>query len=248
MENRPAISFSGYRPAPGVDSDVYSRFQNWMTEVYTPLHMTIPGVTGIDQYVIVKENPEYPSVLHMRHFENIKIYEDSFTNPERIAVANELTAWIKRRVMVYVWACRFELIRSLRNERAREQGKEDTKIENAPILHIEGYQFRKEDQEKYANWLNDYALSSFVPLIMRLPGIKGYDCYKNIAIKGLVEAREWEYPDFISALYFEDMATFDNYSKSPELLAFQKAILNIFPNGLNLKWYVQYQLVKNWRK
>jgi hypothetical protein len=44
------------------------------------------------------------------------------------------------------------------------------------------------------------------------------------------------------------MDSFENYRKSPELVAFQKAIRNVFPNGLSLKWYVQYQLMQSWRK
>ncbi|MFH0846653.1 MAG: hypothetical protein V1894_01150 [Chloroflexota bacterium] len=248
MENRPAMSFSGISPTPGVDSETYSRFLNWMTEVYAPLHMTIPGRTGMDSYKIVTESPEYPSLLSLLHYKNIQAREASLTNPERIAVANELNAWIKRRVMVYVWVNPYELVKSFRNKQFKEQSKGDTMIENAPILHIEGYRFRPGDQEKYANWLNDYASSSFVPLIMRLPGIKGYDFYENIGGKTLVEAREWEYPDSLSALYFEDMVAFENYTKSPELLALKKGLLNTFPNGLNLRWYVQYQLIGSWRK
>jgi len=248
MENRPVMSFSGMSPAPGADSEIYGRFVNWMTEVYAPLHMTVPGRTGMDMYKIVTANPEYPSLLGLLHYKNIQAREASITNPERIAVANELNAWIKRRVMVYVWVAPYELVKSFRSEQANKQSKEDTMIENAPILHIEGYRFRQGDQEKYANWLNDYAFNSFVPLIIGLPRIKGYDCYKNIGSKTLVESSEWDYPDSVSALYFEDIAAFENYTKSRELLAFQKATLNVFPNGLNLKWYVQYQLIKSWRK
>jgi hypothetical protein len=64
----------------------------------------------------------------------------------------------------------------------------------------------------------------------------------------MVEVREWEYPDYISIIYFDDLAAFENYQSSPELIAFKKAICNIFPNGLNYRLYVQYQLVKSWRK
>jgi hypothetical protein len=83
---------------------------------------------------------------------------------------------------------------------------------------------------------------------MRLQGIKGYDCCKSVNLETLLNAREWEYPDFLSAMYFKDIAAFENYAKSPERLAFQRAVANIFPNGLNYRWYVQYQLVQSRRK
>jgi heme-degrading monooxygenase HmoA len=81
-----------------------------------------------------------------------------------------------------------------------------------------------------------------------LPGLKGYDCYEHSGQKGLTESREWEYPPYLSIVYFKNNEAFENYEKSRELIAYQKAIRNIFPNGLNLRWYIQYQLVKSWRK
>lgn len=248
MENAPVMTLAGTSSAAGVYSEIWERFKKWNEEVYMPLHMTIPGRTGIDLYQMVKQSPEYPSELIVWHTKDIKAAEESFTNPERIAVAGEFTSWVKRRVIETIWNARYALIKSFRSELSNAQGKEDTRIENAPILHIEGYRFRPDDQDKYSTWLNEYGFSSFIPLFMRLPGIKGYDCYKKVSYKSLVEAREWEYPDFVSALYFQDMTAFENYEKSPELVAYQKALRNVFPNGLNLRWYVEYQLVRSFRK
>ena len=137
MENRPTIAFSGIIPAPGVDTETYTRFENWMAEVYLPLHITVPGRIGIDTYNIVTKRPEYPSLLSILHGRNIQLGDASITNPERIAVANELNAWVKRRVIVYFWVNRYEMVKSFRSEQAQERSKEDSRIDNAAILHIE---------------------------------------------------------------------------------------------------------------
>jgi hypothetical protein len=45
--------------------------------------MTIPGVVGTDTYKIIRDSPEYPSVLIVTHYENIRAYNDTLKNPER---------------------------------------------------------------------------------------------------------------------------------------------------------------------
>ena len=49
-------------------------------------------------------------------------------------------------------------------------------------------------------------------------------------------------------MYFGDIKSFETYAKSAALVAFNKALRTVFPYGLNYKWYVEYQLVKSWRK
>lgn len=250
LEDRPIITINGRSPTPGVDPEIWSRYQRWHGEVYSPMYFTMPGRNGVDNYAIVKERAEYPSFITLIHTESIKFIQESLKHPARTALIGEAATWVKRHVSMFIWSTRYALIKSFRSEPLGTPAKEDTKIENAPILHIEGYRVWKEDQDKYLSWLNDYGFGSFIPLLMRLSGIKGYDCYKNIGSTNFreVETRELEYPDFLSILYFEDEAAFENYTKSPELLAFQKAISNVFLNGLTLRWYVQYQLIKSFRK
>jgi hypothetical protein len=249
MENAPVINVGGASPAPGADIDVWNRYENWLCEVYLPLLTSkIPGATGADRYWIIKENPLYPSRITIRHFQNLKMSENSNKLPERIAVEEEMATWVKRHVIDYVWATSYILIKSFRSEPSDSPGVGDTKIENAPIMHIESYRLRPEDEEKYVKWLNDYGFNVLIPLFVGLPGLKGYDCYKHTGLKGISEVREWEYPPYLSIVYFENVEAFENYEKSRELVAYQKALRNVFPNGLNLRWYVEYQLVRSWRK
>jgi hypothetical protein len=61
-------------------------------------------------------------------------------------------------------------------------------------------------------------------------------------------ARERECPSNLSIMYFENLKSYEAYTKSQELVIYQKALRTVFPAGLNYKWYVQYQLDRNWRK
>lgn len=249
MENAPVINLAGGSPAPGADVETWNRYVKWTAEVYFPLlSMKVSGTTGVDRYRIVKESIEYPLIVSLIHFENPKFWEDSSKSPERIAYAGELTAWMKRRIIEMIWSAPYELVKSFRSEVSGKVGSEDTRIDNAPIMHLEAYHLRPEDEEKYRQWLIDFGFNAFIPLLVRLSGLKGYDFYKNAGLNRIYEEREWDYPLHVSILYFENIEAFENYTKSPELVAFQKVLRNVFPLGLNFKWYVQYQLIQSWRK
>jgi hypothetical protein len=104
-----------------------------------------------------------------------------------------------------------------------------------------------EQQEKYNKWFNEYG-RVFVLLFMKTCGLKGYDYLKYSGFTSQTQARETDYPPYLSLFYFEDQKAFEHFEESHELVRFQSALRNIFPLGLNYKWYVQYQLVKSWRK
>jgi len=250
MENRQVLLLSGNQLFPGVEPELSERYQKWQSEVYTPLRLSVSGTRGADQYKILNQNPQYPSSLLTYHLENIKEAEKSFKDPDRTALVKDIKTWIDRRVMQYFWSNWYELIKSFRNEVDQVITKQETMVEDAPFLHIEGYRLSLENRDKYEKWLDDYGFNVLIPLLVKLPGIKAYNFYKDTGLKGsgIMPMREWEYPEFLSVLYFENQTAFEDYNKSPELLSFHKAIANIFPSGLNYKWYVQYQLVRSWRK
>lgn len=126
--------------------------------------------------------------------------------------------------------------------------REDISAKDSPVIHLEAYSLSSEEEQIYSRWLNEFGFLSLIPLFSGLAGFKGYDCFENSGLKGLAETREWEYPSCVSIIYFENAEAFENYQKSRELIAFQKILRNVFASGLPYKWYVQYQLVKSWRK
>jgi len=247
MENAPIINLSFLNPAPTGDEETFRRFINWNAEVYFPLLMKITGITGIDYVNIVKKNPQYPMIGAIHHYETIMAYEASRKSPERKAVIEEINAWNKRGVREGVWSVIYELERSFRFGSASPFNK-DTKIDKAPIMHLEAYSMTQQEHEAYNKWFSEYGGKVFIPLFMKKCGLKGFDYYKYSSVTPALEAKEAEYSSYISILYFEDMKAFELFEESSEQLSFQSALRNIFPLGLNYKWYVQYQLMKSWRK
>jgi len=247
MENVPVINMTFRSPAPGADPEVWDRYVKWGREVYRPLLMKVPMLKANDLYWVVRESPDYPFYGSILHYENIEAAENYFKTPESSAIRDEISSWTKRGIVEYFWRVRYELIRSIGSGPVSIL-REGTPIENAPVIHIEAYSFSPEEGEKYSKWLNDFGFNTFIPLIVKLPGLQKYDCFKCLDAAGMAEARETKYPVHLSILYFENIKAFENYTKSAELVVFQKALRNLFPNMPVYKWYVQYRLVQSLRK
>jgi hypothetical protein len=200
-----------------------------------------------DYYHIVVESPEYPLTGNLVHSESIEDAESWMKTPENKGIADDMANWVKRGIVEYFWHVRYELIKSFRSGTVSTV-KEDTIIENAPIMHIEAYCFSTEEEERYGKWLREYGFNVFMPLFMNLLGLKGYDCFKYLGSVSTGNAKETKYPLYLSIVYFENMKAFENYTKSAELVVFQKGLRNVFPRGPVYKWYVQYRLVQSLRK
>ena len=247
MENAPVIMMSFGSPTPGTDVELYERFEQWVIEVYIPMRMKFVERMGTDFCQIIQESFEYPRNGTVSHYKNLDSWENSQKTQERNAVMEEIRSWQNRGVMEQIWSPVYELERSFRGDQKLEGDRVDTRIADAPIMHLEGYRLSSIEQKKYENWLAEHGYNVFIPLFVKLPGIRGYDTYK-ITGSRFVEAREIEYPSHLSIVYFENLKAYEDYARSRELMVFQKALRSVFPLGPNVKWHVQYQLVKSWRK
>jgi len=248
MENRPIINITANSPAPGADADVYERYEKWAIEVYGPLTLKIPEALGLDYYKIVKENPEYPLVMRLIHFKNIRDWSAYTPSSIGTEILKELRSWEERGILEMIWYPAYALLKSFRNKPSSSGSQVTTLIDNASILYLEAYRTSPEEQEKYYKWFSEFGCNLFMPLILKLPGLMGYDWYEDTGLRRRQDIRDTEYPKYLSIIYFENFEAYENYEKSPELVALQKSMRSVFPHGLNLKWQVQYQVVKSWRK
>jgi len=247
LENRPLITLAFHSSVPGTEPELFERYTNWLIHSYIRMMMNLPGLSGSDFYKNVKKSLEYPVQGNINHWRNRKEWDSYNTTYEGNAMGEEQASWIKRDVLDYIWSPVYELIKSYRNVPSTT-GLEDTRIENAPVISLEAFRLSPGDEDKYLQWFSEYGCNSFVPLFVHLPGVKGYDWYRDTGLRRREFNRENEYPKYLSILYFENIEAFGGFTESRELAAFLKAMRVVFPRGLNYKWYVQYQLVKSWRK
>ena len=69
IENLSAIMLRGRNVPP----DLREKFYNWMFEAYIPILLTIPGLEAVEHYHIFKENPLYPGLLGIYHYQNTSL-------------------------------------------------------------------------------------------------------------------------------------------------------------------------------
>jgi hypothetical protein len=244
MPNSGLVSITGFNASP----ELTEKWKNWFDASYAPIHLELPPILGIERYTVLKNNPVYPESLNVFHTENLAGLIDNTTNPNRLAVIKDSNTSFKK--IGWVWYKRgFELLKSFRTD---IQNEEDTRVDNAPILHIEALRLSPGQQEQFNDWFVRWAYRVYIPILMKLPGLKAYNCFHHSG-RDFQESRDYhsaetDYPADLSLIYFEDVNSFENYERSPELIAFREAIRVNFPGSLDYKWYVQYQLQKSWRK
>jgi heme-degrading monooxygenase HmoA len=246
MENRPLIRLA----TSNIHPEYRERFSNWYNEVYAPMIIKmVEGYKAIESYRIVKESPQYFRSLAIVYFESLDGWMKAQNAPfYKEFVKDQDTMWANRREVG--WTALYELIKSFRSSSFTEKAGE-FKPEDAPIVHIEGYELPPADEEKYDNWFTKFGNEVYVPLLIKLPGLQQFSRYKfryTYSPYAVVPKVPIVYPAYVSIIRFEDIKSFENFEKSPELAAFRQGLRIEFPKNLEYKWYVQYQLMRSWRK
>jgi hypothetical protein len=247
MENAPVVSMTFRSPIPGADREIWDRYKKWSEEVYAPLRMKIPMVKALEHYFSWNNSPQYPLYGTITHYENLKAAEEYDKTTEGKAIQGEIASWARREIVDYFWRVRYQLMKKFGNEKISIL-TEDATGNNAPVIHMEAYSFSREQEGKYGTWLNDFGFSLFIPLCTRIPGLLKYECYRCFDTHGFAGTRENNYPMYLSIIHFENQKAFESFEQSAENVVMLNALRKVFPNMPVYKWYVQYQLIKSWRK
>jgi len=247
MENAPLISIIGYNLPPQIEE----KYNNWTTEVYIPNLVKLTPIIEINRYHIIKKNPSYPDYLAFWHQPNLEavfaVRETQFFTD----FTKDIIATFSK--VEWVWRSLYSLMRSFRNLQGSMKQEDVTTIEDAPFILLEAYRFTLEEEEKYVEWFARYANRIYIPLLMKIPGVKGFDRYRYAgksmtSITDRLATRESNYPSYLQIVYFENEKAYENYEKSPELASVKKAMKSDITDNIVPQWYVQYQLLKSWRK
>ncbi len=245
MENASVIEIMAWEILP----EYFDRFSNWISEVYYPLGIKC-GRKAIERYHIVKVDPKYNITVSMMYYQDFDALTNFLNDPEIIYSNNDLNITYGPRREV-LWGAGYEKLKGFRNSEPRPSTDLTTLNESSPVMHLEGYNLDPEDFGKYHSWFAKWGYQFYIPLIMKMPGLTEYSHYRIIDYDQPEVMRPQNFsvhPKYLSVLQFENLKAFQNYEKSTELAAFREAMKIPFPNGLPFQWYVQYQLIRSWRK
>jgi heme-degrading monooxygenase HmoA len=248
MENRPAIMFTGLSPALGANPEDLMRQRKWESAAYPGVIMSIPEVTGLDQYAILRENPQYPDWFSISHYKSLQEWKNSANSHQRAALGIEFKSWIDRGTLDYVWSATYTMLKSFRSRPVFFETNEDTRIERAPVIQLEAYRFTPEERDKYLKWFGAFGRALLQPIFRQITGFVGYDWYEYTGLRMREYATEIEYPENISISYFENIKAYQDWLRSPELVDYHKALRSVIPRRLSYQWYVQYELYFTRRK
>jgi hypothetical protein len=245
MENAPVV----YAVTFNIPPEIEERYNKWATEVYLPLLTKTSLVSEIDRYRIIKPNPEIADNLTLYYFDNLEAYKSMIASQVRQDIYKDVATTFSQRKIV--WARPYWLLRSFKNYSSASKSK-NVPTETAAVVHIEALELSPQEKLRYDEWFTKYAYRIYIPVIMRLPGLRSYSRYLDTGEgpEAVTPSRpqESKYPVYLNILYFENLKAFEEYESSPELASFKRDMKHEVSDSLVTKWYFQYELIKSWRK
>jgi hypothetical protein len=243
MENAPATVISAYTVPP----EAQERFNKWFDGAYAPLYLKVPGIRGIDRYKNLSSGIDSPGYFHIYHHQNFDTLKKAGDNPDRAAVIRDTLTWTN----AWFWVMCCQLVRSFRNATFMRDSREDSIVDNAPVVHVEGYKLPSDEFEKYNNWFVRWASRLYIPLLIKGTGIKAFNYYRVLDY----QLPQWQnfhflepdFPSFLSVSYFEDVKALENFKTSLEYAAFKRSLEFEFSGNVKTVWNSEYQLFMSHR-
>ncbi len=249
MGNAPVIIISASKTLP----EYRERYYQWVYEVYYPRRLQNPLLKGIDAYRIVKENVDYNPSFSIHQFGSLNDLENAYNSQEWVSTSRDRdTTFQQTGRSERFWSAAYQLMRNFTNPSGDSQTNKGQGTDDARIIHLEGYRLAPEEEERYDTWFTKWGYEVYIPLLMKLPGLRGHAQYKHTLVNIPDTDRKTknfvEYPPYLSILTFDNLEAYKNYENSLELAALKGALRAPFPRGLEYRWWVQYRLIKSWRK
>jgi hypothetical protein len=243
MENAPVVVIT----AINLPSDSGERYDKWWDAAYGPISIKSVGQKGIDRYRRVKTSLELPGTLTVYHHDNLNGLKERAANPDRQAITKDQQTW----PIDWYWLSVYRLVRSFRNPGFSTGNREDTIVENAPVIYIEGYKLPPNSYEKYTDWFARWASRLYIPMLLKDTNVKCFNCFRLVDYKmplwENVHLLEPDLPPFVSIAYFENLKDFEEYKGSLEYAIFKRSLDVEFSGNLKTVWSTEYQLLKSYR-
>lgn len=247
MENAPIIGFAGLKFRSSED---HERLGGWVQEAYMPIIEKTGLVAGIDRFQIIKESPAYPDFVTFYSFDDIRVMRSFWSHKDSEAISRDMETTFAGKCK---WFSNALYRRVRQSKKTQENLNRDITVldsTHAQVISIEAYELPYPGKIRYEAWFEEYGYDVFLPLISNLQGVKAYGHYQIIDA-GFLPINMGpvpEQPAYLTVASFENRKAYQDYEKSKELAAFRAALKSEFSGNLELKWYVQYQLTKSWRK
>ncbi len=233
----PVINIIGSRCRPEEEA----KFNEWYNNTHIPMLMRYEGLKAVERFKILVENPDYSTYIAVYHYDNLKGLEERAKSPSSAEAAAEVkTTWpegldIRWRVS-YI-------------EHKKWSTPGASQLSTNTVIHIVGV--NGPAPEKDAEF-NEWYDKTHVPWLMKTGTISQSARYQitqpnNVSLTNL-KALIKDYPTYLAVYYFANQKKYEEFSDHPERLAAIKELDEHWPNGIGRMWWVQYQLIKGWKR
>jgi hypothetical protein len=247
MEDAQFVGFAGLKFHKHED---HVRFGGWMEEAYMPLSIRTGWLSGLERFHVTKEDPQYPDYVAFYSFDNIQAVKNLWDEKDFVAIQRDVETTFTGKCEWFSHAL-YRRLRSIKKEPvAGSSSRAGAKPEEVAVISVEAYSLPFLGKIRYEAWFEEYGYDIYLPLLMKIPGVIEYNHYLLVDV-GFLNFEMGpipEQPPYLLVVLFKNIEAYENYAKSKELAAFRAALKSEFSGNLELKWYVQYQLVKSWRK
>jgi hypothetical protein len=225
MENVPVIHIVASSPR----LEDIAKLTLWYNDVHVPMLMKY-GVKSAERFKILTKNSDYPTFLGIYHYENLQGYENRQSPAATAEIAKDVQAtWpngygIRWRVW-YV-------------EHRKWSAPGAASLGTGAVIHIVGVNGPGLGKDAEFNRWYD---TTHVPWLMKTGTIMQSVRYQ------IIQPNK-DYPAYLAVYYFENPKAFEAFSNHPERLAAIKELDEHWPNGIGRMWWVQYQMMKGWKR
>jgi len=153
--------------------------------------------------------------------------------------------------VIWFWINVYEVMASFRNVVGLVEIKNETLVDSAPVVHIEGYKLPLSEQGRFDDWFNIWASRIHIPLLLKIPGVVASNFFRLTDYQP--SAYSWAHfvesdmPPFISLVYFKNKTSSEEFNESVELAAFRRNMELEFSGNLTTVWNSEYQLFSSHR-
>jgi quinol monooxygenase YgiN len=104
-----------------------------------------------------------------------------------------------------------------------------------PVLNVVGSRCKPEEEKKFNKWYDEV----HIPMLMRFKDLVAVSRFKIIK-------ESPDYPTYLAIYEFVSQSAYEAYQKRPDFPEAQADIKENWPNGLDIKWRVQYEFIRSW--
>ena len=244
MGNTSFFTFSGRY----VPQEIEEKYNNWYEAAYAPLYMKNGNTKQIDRYKIIKKSYAMPPEISFYHTINLELLKKTVDSDVSAVIRDTQTTFNK---IQRFWLNAYELVKSFRNIHPSQASIESTIVDDAPLIHIEGYKLPETEYAKYESWFNKWASRFYIPLLLKIPGVKACNFlsltdYKQPLYAG-TRFVETDMPRYMSVIYFDSAESMETLNQSAEFAVFKRSLEVEFSGNLKTVWNTEYQLFSSHR-